>query len=70
MRNGALRPKPAVALPNTGPKTEPSRNDVENMPATRPRAFSGLIRIINPSAETKNIVDPTPPNDRNSSSCQ
>lgn len=40
------------------------------MPATRPRASSGLTRIISPSAETKNIVEPTPPSDRNSSSCQ
>ena len=70
MMNGAPSPNPAVAAPNTGPPTEPSRNDVENIPATRPRASSGLIRIIKPNAETKNIVDPIPPSERYSSSCQ
>ena len=70
MTNGALRPSPAVMLPTTGPATEPTRKALENIPATRPRASCGLIRIIRPSAETKNIVDPTPPSDRNSSNCQ
>ena len=70
MRNGALNPRPAVRLPTTGPATEPTRNALENIPATFPRALCGLIRIISPSAEMKNIVDPTPPSERNNSSCQ
>jgi hypothetical protein len=70
MRNGAARPRPAVRLPISGPATEPTRNALENMPATRPRASFGLIRIISPSAETKNIVEPIPPSERNTSSCQ
>ena len=64
------QPESHGRAPSTGPPTEPSRNDVENIPATRPRASVGMIRIIKPSAETKNIVDPIPPSDRNSSSCQ
>jgi hypothetical protein len=61
MTNGALSPKPAVRLPTSGPATEPIRNEVTNNPATRPRASAGLIRIIRPNAEMKNIVDPMPP---------
>ena len=40
------------------------------MPATRPRASGGEIRIIRPSDDTVNIADPRPPSDRKSSSCQ
>jgi hypothetical protein len=70
MRNGAARPRPAVRLPTSGPATDPTKNALENIPATLPRALCGLIRIISPSAETKNIVEPLPPSERNTSSCQ
>ena len=70
MRNGALSPKPAVRLPISGPPTMPTRNEVANRPAARPRASGGLIRIIRPSAEMKNIVDPMPPIARNTNSSQ
>lgn len=70
MRNGAASPNPAVRLPNTGPPIEPSRNAVVNIPAMRPRESAGLIRIISPSEEMKNIVEPIPPIARNSSNCQ
>lgn len=70
MMNGARNPSPAVRLPTTGPATEPTRNAPENIPATRPRASCGLIRIIRASAETKNIVEPIPPSARKNNSCQ
>ena len=59
-----------MRLPSTGPPTDPTRNPVENSPATRPRASGGEIRIINASDDTENIAEPRPPSDRNSSSCQ
>ena len=70
MMNGAAKPRPTVRLPSTGPPTEPMRNPDENRPATRPRASGGEIRIIRPSDDTVNMADPSPPSDRNSSSCQ
>ena len=68
--NGAVNPQPAVRLPTAGPPTAPIMNEVVNMPAIRPRASTGLMWIISPNAETKNIVDPMPLRTRNSSSCQ
>ncbi len=59
-----------MRLPSTGPPTEPTRKAEENMPATRPRAFGGEIRIIRLSDETVNIAEPKPPSERNTSSCQ
>ncbi len=53
-----------------GPPTEPTMKPDENKPATRPRASGGEIRIINPSDDTVNIAEPTPPSERNSRSCQ
>ena len=44
MRNGALRPSPAVRLPSTGPTTEPTRNPVENISWDRP-APSGIYEV-------------------------
>ena len=40
------------------------------MPAIRPRASAGLMWIIRPNAETKNIVDPMPLRARKNSNCQ
>ncbi len=40
------------------------------MPDTRPRRSGGAIRISSPSADTVNMVEPIPPSDRNSRSCQ
>ena len=70
MTNGADRPSPTVRLPRIGPPTEPTRNALENNPATRPRASDGEIRIIRPSDDTENIAEPKPPSERNTSSCQ
>ncbi len=42
----------------------------ENNPATRPRASGGEMRISNPSDDTVNIADPTPPRARKIKSCQ
>jgi hypothetical protein len=70
MTNGIDRPSPAVRLPSTGPPTDPTRNADVNMPATRPRALVGEILIIRPSDDTVNMAEPSPPRDRNTSSCQ
>ncbi|CNI15299.1 Uncharacterised protein [Mycobacterium tuberculosis] len=52
MMNGAANPQLAPRPPIAGPQTTPTMNDVVKMPATRPRAPTGLMWIIRPSAET------------------
>ena len=65
----AFSPQPAIRLPITGPPTAPSMKDVLNTPAIRPRASGGLMWIISPNADTKNIVDPMPLTARHTSNC-
>ena len=57
---------------DVGPAVQPPpiMKALENRPATRPRASNGDNRIISARDDTVNMVDPAPPRDRNSSSCQ
>lgn len=70
MRNGARNPSPARAPPTSGPLTEPIRKLVDHRPDTRPRCSGGEMRITSASDDTVNIVEPMPPTERKTRSCQ
>ena len=48
----------------------PSRNPVAHSPDARPRISAGAKRTSIDTDATVNIVEPMPPSDRNTSSCQ
>ena len=63
-------PNPASSPPITGPRIPPIRNVEAYMPEIRPRESGGARRTIRPMAEMVNMVEPSPPRPRKSSSCQ
>ncbi|SHV75446.1 Uncharacterised protein [Mycobacteroides abscessus subsp. abscessus] len=70
MIKGAERLSPTTALPNAGPATIPSKKLEPYNPWARPRISSGAMRTSSAAADTVNMVEPTPPTERNTSSCQ
>ncbi len=68
-KNGARSEKVAT-VPTAGPAIMPSRNDPAQAPWARPRRWLGVTRIRMLAALTLNMIEPTPPMPRSTSSCQ
>src|SRR2546423_14705608 len=68
--NGARSEIAISPPPNNGPLTLPSRKLLDHRLVDRPRSRGGGSRINSAAAETGNMVDPIPPRDRSTSSCQ
>src|SRR6478672_10216990 len=54
---------PISPPPTNGPVTPPSRKLLDHKLVDRPRSAGGASRINSATAETVNMVDPTPPSD-------
>ena len=68
-KNGS-RSENVATVPSAGPQTSPIRKAPAHTPWARPRRWLGVTRTSRLTALTLNMIEPTPPAPRRTSSCQ
>ena len=69
-RKNGSRSEKVATVPTAGPATRPIRKAPAQTPWARPRRWLGVTLTRRLAALTLNMIEPTPPAPRRTSSCQ